>query len=646
MQKNHYDTELNELAATYQHGLTLDVAELRSAIAGSCESSVIGVGSGGSYTVASLLCNLHEAYTGRVSRPVTPLEVICNPTLASSSPVFLISAEGRNPDISEALRRARRHSARTVHVLTNRTNSPLMECVNGLSDVSAHIFDLEKKDGYLATNSLLLDAMLIARTYGELDEHNDLFPINIDHLKIGNASIKDWLKKTKKFISEVAKRGALTVVFSPLLRPIAADLESKLSESALLYCQLADIRSYAHGRHLWLAQRAEECALLVLSDPTVGSLCDNMINMIPGDIPVLRMALSGSTPCDLIGGIVAQMHLVSEIAHVFGKDPGRPDVPEFGRKLYYLDLPAAVPAPVDNPSGSELSKSEVLGAGWPSQQRSGAIQREAEAYCETIENQRFRALVFDYDGTLCSSQRKESPPQEDILHQIERLVRAGVVVGIATGRGDSIQECLKCSLSDDVLERIELGLYNGGWIDNATSPVERGQETSEFLSHVTRLALRLRNLGAPIDRVKTTQPYQVSIRFREGLSTEKMWFVIADSLRQAGLELSSMVRSKHSVDVLAEGISKARLIAHIIQKHKIKPQAILTMGDQGAWPGNDTALLEHIYSVSVDVPSRRLDRGWKLAPSHLRDVDATLWYLNQVVVNPNRGLFKISIPRP
>lgn len=54
MDRNHYDTELDELAATYQHGLMLDVAPLRSAIAGACESSIIGVGSGGSYTVASL----------------------------------------------------------------------------------------------------------------------------------------------------------------------------------------------------------------------------------------------------------------------------------------------------------------------------------------------------------------------------------------------------------------------------------------------------------------------------------------------------------------------------------------------------------------------------------------------------------------
>ena len=40
---------------------------------------------GKAYTVASLLCSLHETYTGRVSRASTPLELISNPTLAGVS---------------------------------------------------------------------------------------------------------------------------------------------------------------------------------------------------------------------------------------------------------------------------------------------------------------------------------------------------------------------------------------------------------------------------------------------------------------------------------------------------------------------------------------------------------------------------------
>lgn len=103
-------------------------------------------------------------------------------------------------------------------------------------------------------------------------------------------------------------------------------------------------------------------------------------------------------------------------------------------------------------------------------------------------------------------------------------------------------------------------------------------------------------------------------------------------MRQAGLDFSRMVRSKHSVDILAAGINKSRLIAHIIQSFKVEPYQVLTMGDEGAWPGNDSELLEHRFSLSVDLPSRRLDRGWKLAPPHKRGVDATLWYLERIAL--------------
>lgn len=109
-----------------------------------------------------------------------------------------------------------------------------------------------------------------------------------------------------------------------------------------------------------------------------------------------------------------------------------------------------------------------------------------------------------------------------------------------------------------------------------------------------------------------------------------MWLVIVDALRQAGVETSNVVRSRHSVDILASGVSKSKLITHIVQTHKIDPYDVLTMGDQGAWPGNDSSLLDHKFSLSVATPSRKIDRGWKFAPTYKRDVDATLWYLEAV----------------
>lgn len=640
-----YETELEKLADTYQSAMSADVSPLKTAIAGASEASIIGVGSGGSFTVASLLCNLHETYTGRVSRPSTPLEIICNPTLAASSPVFLVSAEGKNPDITEAMQRARRHSARTVHLLTNRSVSPLMDCVEQLTNVSTHVFELTEKDGYLATNSLLLNAVVIARAYGELDQSKDHLPINLAELRIGEQTIDQWLTQAHNFLTQAVSRGAITVIYSPLLRPIAADFESKLSEAALLHCQLADLRSYAHGRHLWLANRPQDCAVLALTEPSLGGLWENMNAHFPADVPTLTMSLGGASPRDLITGLVAQMYLISTIAHHLGKDPGRPAVPQFGRDLYYVDLPKVIPAPTETLNGVEQSKYEVLGARWPSERRHGSMRRARDAYCMGLHKQRFRAVVFDYDGTLCISQRTNSPPPRAIIEQLERLVRADIIVGIASGRGGSIQECLQNKLSEEVLKKIQLGLYNGGWIADAGTPPVKNNETSEFLSHVTRIVVRLKGLGVPIHEIKTTHPYQVSVRFREGLPTENMWFVIADALRQAGLDLSNIVRSKHSVDILAPRVSKSRLIAHVIQTFKIDPYEVLTMGDQGAWPGNDSSLLEHRFSLSVDLPSRRIDRGWKLAPPHKRDVDATLWYLDQIS-HISGGSFNISVASP
>jgi len=647
----HYKKELVQLAQTYCSALSAEennVERLKAAIRSASELSVIGVGSGGSFTVASLLCNLHEKYTGRVSRASTPLEIICNPTLASSSPVFLISAEGKNPDITEALERARRHSSRTVHVLTNRSASPLLECAKKLTDVSTHLFELANKDGYLATNSLLLNAVLIARVYAELNQSKNSLPADLEDLRIGGLTINQWVGQAQPFIAETVARGALTIIYSPLLQPIASDIESKLSEAALLHVQLADLRSYAHGRHLWLANRPQDCAILALVEPSLGSLWENMRALFPPEVPSLTMTLASAEPRELIAGLVAQMHLVSTVAELQGKDAGRPEVPQFGRDLYYLNLPTAIPMPVESFDDPEKSKYEVLGARWPSERNHGSMRRAHEEYKTSIERQRFQAIVFDYDGTLCSSQRANSPPHAMVLTHLERLVRAGVIVGIASGRGGSIQEDLQASLPPDIVSKIQLGLYNGGWLaDAATKPVT-SKETSEFLSHVTRIVRRLQKLGVPIpqDGIKTTHPYQVSVRFREGLSTDTMWFVIADALRQAGLNPSSMVRSKHSVDILATGMSKSRLIAYIIQTYKIDPYNILTMGDQGAWPGNDAALLEHRFSLSVDVPSRRLDRGWKLAPAQKRDVDATLWYLDHII-DTGDGRFKVELaPNP
>ena len=381
---------------------------------------------------------------------------------ASSSPVFLVSAEGKNPDIVEALERVRRFSSRTVHLLTNRQDSPLMEHARSLPGVNSCVFELAKKDGYLATNSLLLDAVLVARAYGELDGRREPMPVDMAALRVGDQSMDAWLQSAMPFINEAVRRGALTVVHSPLLRPIATDLESKLSEGALLHTQLADLRSYAHGRHLWLAQRPQDCAILALVEPSLGRLWEGMRSKFPAGIPTLTMLLAGADPVHLIAGLVAQMHLVAAVGRTMHKDPGRPNVPSYGREIHYANLRDVIPLPRVAGPAEEQSKYEVLGAHWPSPRDHGTMRRAAQAFADTMRAQRFKAVVFDYDGTLCSSQNRDGPPSPDVVAHLMRLACADISSSASPPGGGSIQTCLQEAVPADVLPKIRLGLYNGG----------------------------------------------------------------------------------------------------------------------------------------------------------------------------------------
>ena len=57
-----YEHELAQLGASLARAAAVEIRGLKAAIAGASEASIIAVGSGGSFTVASLLCSLHEAY--------------------------------------------------------------------------------------------------------------------------------------------------------------------------------------------------------------------------------------------------------------------------------------------------------------------------------------------------------------------------------------------------------------------------------------------------------------------------------------------------------------------------------------------------------------------------------------------------------
>jgi hypothetical protein len=156
------------------------------------------------------------------------------------------------------------------------------------------------------------------------------------------------------------------------------------------------------------------------------------------------MPLAGADPVHLIAGLVAQMHLVAEVGRERGaRTPGRPDVPTYGREIHYANLRDVIPLPQLAGPAEEQSKYEVLGAHWPSRRDHGTMRRAHGPFADAMRSQRFKAVVFDYDGTLCSSQSKDGPPSP------ERRGASGAAGSCRhrrrnrLGRGGSIQSCLQ-----------------------------------------------------------------------------------------------------------------------------------------------------------------------------------------------------------
>ena len=192
---------------------------------------------------------------------------------------------------------------------------------------------------------------------------------------------------------------------------------------------------------------------------------------LPKDIPIAVMELADPNPLGLLAGLIGEMHFISEVAKTSGRDAGKADVGEASRDLHYLQY-ADLIAPPDLSGGREReSKYDVLGAAWPNQHSFGKLERAYGEYKAAVERQAFRGLVFDDDGTLCRSHPYDLPPPDSIVQHMRKLVDAGVAVGVASGRGDSVQQHLKALLPSDYWPKIFLGLYNGGWLAQLSSDI-------------------------------------------------------------------------------------------------------------------------------------------------------------------------------
>lgn len=633
-----YSTEMVKLAETFAWATTADIGPLRKAVRTAGLSPLLAIGSGGSLSAAHALATIHRRATHQIAAVATPLEAAAEP-LEGGVATWLLSAGGGNVDILAVAKTLVAREPRQLAVLCGREDSPLAALCKQHPFVDLLVYSPPAgKDGFLATNSLLGFTLLLARAYAaEFDGESEWACVS-EIMEALLTEDSEVVVAWEAAASALWERPTTVVLHGSNTRLGAIDLESKFTEAALGNLQVADYRNFAHGRHHWLDKRGQISAILALIADDDRTLAERTLALIPPDIPQARVDMAGPPLASVLASLLAALWITGWAGLARGIDPGRPRVPDFGRKLYHLSLPRQA----GKVAGSSLSDRDAAAiarkAGLPPARLEalGELNRWRTALSTFRDRLRaitFAGVVLDYDGTIVDTRHRFELAREDVTGELTRLLDAGAHLAIATGRGVSVRRDLRACIPKILWPRVLVGYYNGAEVtglDDDSAP-DGSDETCEVLAPLAAALRAQPELADAADQ--TDRRFQITLQPKRTMPENRLWDLAHQVILLTGQRDVVVTRSSHSIDIVAPHVSKLNVLTHLRQRIGVAP--VLTIGDRGRWPGNDHELLGEPFALSVDETSVDPQTCWNLAPCGQRGIAATLDYL--AALEPDDG---------
>jgi hypothetical protein len=568
---------------------------------------------------------------------MTPYELATASQHLGSAAVLICSAGGSNPDVITVAEHVIRRTPHQLFAITTRAGSPLEKTLNVASWPRCHAFETPtKKDGFLATNSLLATIVLLTRAYEAWAGSMSCLPSTLGELLRRSSSQDVFIEQFRECLVPVVSRTTVVVLNGATTKPAAMDVESRFTEAGLANVQTSDFRNFAHGRHHWLARHAESSAVLAFAEDG-DEIAKRTLTLLPPSIPRWQVSVQPG-----LAGAVAAVCTSIIVAEIAGKakgvDPGRPHVPAFGRKLYHLK---AMPRLHTGDEGAHDRMSLAIERKTGLPICSLAIREQLDAwtghyssFIERLSNARIRAIVLDYDGTLCPTHGRLSGPSIPVIERLAALLAAGTTVAVATGRGKSVREALcRHITSPEQQARIIVGYHNGEEIAPLTDAACPRPERS--LAPELALVARALRDNVTISRQAAIEAKgkQISLELLPSGDRTVLLDEVVRILRRQEFCGTSLVTSSHSVDIIAPGVSKSNVLDDVVKRLGLSDRgaaSVLCIGDRGRAPGNDADLLRHPLSLSVDEVSGDPSTCWAIAEPGLRFDLACLEYLTRL----------------
>lgn len=607
-----FSTELKRLPDSLIWASDLDVTVLIRFVGKAHGHLLTIVGAGGSFTVAEFARMLHEE-RGDVAIAHTPLSFLQSATDLRDSYVLIFSASGNNRDILATYESAAQREPKSILIVCGKKGSKVERQAE--ADERTEVFSRPLpagKDGYLATNSLVAFVGLTLRAFGK--------PAVRPEEVMGDEEVSACDAPGDNPESKPAYYLAL---YGGWGKPAAIDLESKLSEAGLAGVMLADYRNFAHGRHNWIDKQGEHSTVVAFVTPETAPLATKTLALLPTSVRIIKLVTKMEGALGSLALLLQVFRLTAAVGKRTGIDPGRPGVPGYGRRIYHLG-PVLKATQAGN--AVEASVARKLAA-----RQSSADSRDREIvataqrrFVTALRTQRFGSLVIDFDGTVVQpGAARDARMIPSVVAFFEKLLRHGITICFATGRGDSIHSVLADSIAEKFHARVFVSYYNGaltrGLTDAPPQPTG-GPHHDEFEA-------LLQNLKGDPFFVEIATPSNKSFQLTLKMEAQNHFHLAAATIREAVarnfVSRFRVVESSHSVDVLPIDTSKLTAV-RLAQAQLQDGLEVLTIGDCGALLGNDYDLLTHTYSLSVDTVSSSLTSCWNPLPAGVRNVAGLL----------------------
>jgi hypothetical protein len=600
-----YQEELHELTTAQERIPAEAVRALSAAVQACSNDDLIVVASGGARVVADWLAMLQLQHFGRAVRSLTPLQyaAIERPLEATT---WFISAGGAHRDIMHAAEAAAESGSSRFVALIGRPGSRLEKFLHVRAN--SRVVSLRHPpalDGFLATNGLWSMVLALWQAY------RDLSAVRADIAGITEEALK-WAKASSDFPPLTSDN--LIVLHDAWTSLGAFDFETRCIEASLANVWTSDFRNFGHGRHFWLHDRGPQTELIALVGDAAADLADATLDAIPPNVRVKRVRVPFQGEGCAIASLAWSIHFAAPMGRAKSRDPGRPGVPSFGERLYEgrFPWPSRKRAATDAALALERKLGVTRAQSLSSESRShwlGAFKRFVVGLQTPI-----RAAVFDFDGTLVETERRFDPIEPAISERLLRLLNAGIPIGIATGRGDSVYKRLNEVVPAELRERVIVGYHNGSTVRTLATPVDDLDNqliTPEINQVVAVLTRALVDTGFAELRARSAQ---CTLTPLGDLRLERLWRHCNEALTHAlpGAPFKVLL-SSHSIDVTTIATSKLRVVYAIQELAQCAPAHVLRVGDRGAWPGNDYELLRAPLGLSVDECSLDPDSCWNLA---------------------------------